>query len=187
MPLLDGARARLLVLLSALFFVASPAAAQSGDSDGDGTPDASDNCIQHANGPSAPDAGGHVQRDTNLEGYGNRCDPDYNDDGIVGGPDFLLLGQGYGKSQGDPGFDPELDGDGDGTVGAGDLAILQAFFARPPGPSGHACAGSPPCPPPAVSIGSPADGAVTTAASVTVSGTVAPPVRRLPSRAWPPR
>ncbi|MBK8120293.1 MAG: hypothetical protein IPK39_14780 [Sulfuritalea sp.] len=47
------------------------------DSDGDGIADAVDNATFVKN----PD-----QRDTNGDGYGNRVDPDLNNDGIVNGP-----------------------------------------------------------------------------------------------------
>ncbi|MHB1239504.1 MAG: hypothetical protein ACYC18_03270 [Gammaproteobacteria bacterium] len=35
------------------------------------------------NGPLQPDAGGHSQRDTSGDGYGNLCDADFDHNGIV--------------------------------------------------------------------------------------------------------
>jgi spore coat protein A len=54
------------------------------DADGDGIPDALDNCLLIANGPSAGvcySAG--VQIDTDGDGYGNICDGDFNQDGVA--------------------------------------------------------------------------------------------------------
>ncbi|MDJ0866544.1 MAG: thrombospondin type 3 repeat-containing protein [Myxococcota bacterium] len=108
------------------------------DSDGDGVPDFRDNCLALAN----PD-----QRDANRDGYGNACDADYDDDGLVGIADFNRLRSRFGSTDADPGFDPEVDVDGDGAVGIVDFNRLRGSFGEPPGPSGLACAGSAPCPP----------------------------------------
>ena len=93
------------------------------DMDGDGIGDASDNCQLHAN-PG--------QRDTDGDGYGNRRDPDFNNDGTV---NFLDLA--YIKSV-FFGSDPHADLNGDGAVNFQDLAITKAFFFMAPGPSGIA-------------------------------------------------
>ena len=45
-----------------------------------GIADAEDNCVDTPN-PS--------QLDSNQDGYGEVCDPDYNDDGVVNVPDLL--------------------------------------------------------------------------------------------------
>jgi hypothetical protein len=91
------------------------------DSDGDGFADSLDNCTLEAN----PD-----QRDTNDDGFGNRCDPDLDDDGIVDFADLgLLKGAFFGS-------DPDADFDGDGRVDFADLGIMKAYFFGPPGPSG---------------------------------------------------
>ena len=47
------------------------------DTDDDGIPTTLDNCTLVANAD---------QRDTNGDGYGNVCDPDLNNDGIVNYP-----------------------------------------------------------------------------------------------------
>jgi hypothetical protein len=107
------------------------------DADSDGVTDAEDDCLLAAD---------PTQLDSNQDGYGNACDADYNDDGTVGGSDWLALAQAFGSTAGSPGWDPDLDANGDGTVGGAELLLLGASFAGPPGPSGLACAGSPPCP-----------------------------------------
>ncbi|MEM7082195.1 MAG: reprolysin-like metallopeptidase [Pseudomonadota bacterium] len=91
------------------------------DSDGDGVFDDSDNCTDVVN-PAQVDADG--------DGYGNRCDPDLNNDGIV---NFLDL------SQFQPLFlstDPVADFNVDGNVNFLDLVILTERFLGMPGPSG---------------------------------------------------
>ncbi len=66
------------------------------DFDEDGVPDESDNCVEVPN----PD-----QRDTNADGFGNICDPDYNDDLAVGIPDFSVLRSFFGGPPGPSGLD----------------------------------------------------------------------------------
>ncbi len=64
---------------------------QGADTDGDGVPDALDVCILVPDGPAAPGPLALAQRDTNGDGFGNACDPDLNDDGIVNFSDLALL------------------------------------------------------------------------------------------------
>ncbi|NNF17147.1 MAG: hypothetical protein HKN70_10395 [Gammaproteobacteria bacterium] len=92
------------------------------DSDGDGVADDLDNCVLVAN----PD-----QRDTHGDGYGNLCDPDLNNDGIV---NFLDLSE-FSNSFLAVGPDLDADFNGDELVNFGDLPILQQYFLGPPGPS----------------------------------------------------
>ena len=91
------------------------------DTDGDGVPDDSDNCINAENDD---------QRDTNSDGYGNRCDPDLNNDEVVTVTDFLILRDQLNKA----GSDADLNGDGLVTVT--DFLILRSYLNQPPGPSG---------------------------------------------------
>jgi hypothetical protein len=100
------------------------------DTDGDGTPDAEDNCILQANGPLIPDAGGNVQRDTDGDGYGNVCDPDFDNSLVVNAADLAFMKTMFFK------VNPDADLNGDGIVNASDLAKLKVFFFKPPGPSG---------------------------------------------------
>jgi hypothetical protein len=103
------------------------------DSDGDGVPDVADNCKLAANGPNDTAAAGPSQNDTDGDGYGNMCDPDFNDNGIVDPTDFSLLKSRFGQT----GF-PDQDLNGNGIVDPTDFSILKGMFGLPPGPSGLA-------------------------------------------------
>jgi glycosylphosphatidylinositol phospholipase D len=102
----------------------------SDDADQDGIADDRDNCILQANGPLKPDAGGFSQRDTDADGYGNSCDPDFDNSGNVDFADLAYLKSVF--------FTPDVDADlnGDGKVDFADLAIQKSLFFQPPGPSG---------------------------------------------------
>jgi hypothetical protein len=104
------------------------------DGDTDGIPDEWDNCLVTANA---------MQIDTDTDGYGNRCDPDFDNDGVVGAVDFSLLAGAFLSPV--PPASPDLDLDSDGVVGAVDFSTLAGSFLGVPGPSGLACAGTVPC------------------------------------------
>jgi hypothetical protein len=93
-----------------------------GDGDEDGVLD-NDNCtlVQNAD-----------QRDSNGDGYGNLCDPDLDDNGIVTPIDAMLMRQVL--------FTPDADADldGNGLVGRADVGILKDYLFEAPGPSGMA-------------------------------------------------
>ena len=91
------------------------------DSDGDGVPDQSDNCTLVSN---------PTQTDADSDGFGNRCDPDFNNSGLVTAADYLLLRARLTT------HDPVLDLNGDGVVTAADYLILRGWLNKPPGPSG---------------------------------------------------
>jgi hypothetical protein len=93
----------------------------AGDSDGDGVADPDDNCSEHANA---------AQRDTDGDGYGNRCDADFNGDGAVNFLDLGIMKSRFFTA------DPDADLNGDGAVNFLDLGILKSLFFKPPGPSG---------------------------------------------------
>jgi hypothetical protein len=107
------------------------------DADGDGVSDDRDNCLTIAN----PD-----QRDTQRDGYGNACDADLDDNGVVGLSDFALLSVIYGSRVGDPDYSPHADLNGDDAIGLLDFATLGRSYGKAPGPSGLACVGTVPCP-----------------------------------------
>ncbi|MHB1241661.1 MAG: hypothetical protein ACYC18_14355, partial [Gammaproteobacteria bacterium] len=68
--------------------------------------------------------------DTDHDGYGNRCDADFDENGIVNFADIAYLKSKFGTS------DPNADLDGNGIVNFADLAIAKSLFGKPPGPSG---------------------------------------------------
>jgi hypothetical protein len=90
-----------------------------------------DNCINVSNAD---------QRDTNADGYGNLCDPDLNNDGVVNINDFNRL---KARLNITPVVDLDADLDGDGAVNINDFNRLKSFLGKPPGPSGQ----HPNCPP----------------------------------------
>ena len=63
--------------------------------DGDRFADGSDNCSAASNAS---------QLDTNLDGFGNACDADYDNTGTVASPDFGILSIAYGSLPGDPNY-----------------------------------------------------------------------------------
>lgn len=127
-------RSRLPLLAAALLLIATGAAGQ--DADGDGVLDADDNCLLEPNAPP-------LDCDTDMDGYGNACDADYNDDGIQGNlPDGGEFGTNYGLTP----ANLEPDHNCDGVVGGPDHGTFFPNVGVPPGPSGLACAGTPPCP-----------------------------------------
>lgn len=91
------------------------------DTESDGVVDGSDNCLLSINAD---------QTDTDNDGYGNQCDPDFDNNLIVNASDLAFLKTKF--------FLPDADADlnGDSVVNAGDLAIMKSFFFKPPGPSG---------------------------------------------------
>ncbi len=126
---------RLRVYLNAALGIAlltcvGAARAASTDGDGDGVLDSADNCLILANAN---------QRDTNGDGYGNACDPDFNGNGIVDSQDGALLKARFGSSA-----YPDQDLNGNGIVDSQDGARLKARFGQPPGPKGTAPANRPP-------------------------------------------
>lgn len=126
-----------------LFVVGTSGAGPDSDTDGDGVQDNIDNCSGKANA---------AQTDTDDDGYGNACDPDYTNDGVVGAPDFAVLLGTFGKAEGAVGYNAAVDCNDDGVVGAPDFACMLSVFGGGPGPEGRGCgniAGNP-CPDPAI-------------------------------------
>lgn len=96
------------------------ASAMSGDSDGDGIGDDFDNCLSLVDSSL---------RDTNRDGFGNRCDADINNDCAVNSIDLGLFRGNYFTQWQD------IDFNGDGIPAIVDLGILRTLFFMPPGPS----------------------------------------------------
>ncbi len=92
------------------------------DSDGDGVADNADNCTLVANAD---------QRDTDGDGYGNICDPDFNADNRTDFADLAQLKSVFFTTS-----NPDQDLNGDNRVDFEDLAILKSYFFKSPGPSG---------------------------------------------------
>jgi acid phosphatase len=105
------------------------------DSDGDGIADIRDNCINVPNGPLHPDSGGHTQLDADGDGYGNACDADLNNSGLVTVADYGLLRSVLGQSATASPTAAAADLNGSGTVTTADYGILRSFLGEPPGPS----------------------------------------------------
>ena len=110
--------------------------ATTADSDSDGIPDALDNCINAPNGPLIRDSGGNSQWDTDGDGYGNRCDGDLNNSGLVTTGDFALLRSVLNQSAGSSPAAAKSDLNGSGSVTTADYAILRNQLNTAPGPSG---------------------------------------------------
>jgi uncharacterized repeat protein (TIGR03806 family) len=105
----------------------------SPDQDGDGVADSVDNCKATANAS---------QWDSDRDGFGNICDGDFNNDGIVNHNDLSLLQTGKGGACGGPAFSTfgkapykEIyDLNFDGTIDNTDCQILQnRLWGKAPG------------------------------------------------------
>jgi hypothetical protein len=106
------------------------------DADSDGIPDSYDNCLGVANGPGAAAAVGFcdTQMDGDLDGYGNACDFDSNQDGNILADDLGDVLSNWA------GANPAVDHNCDGNVLADDLSLILSGWGGAPGPSGLACA-----------------------------------------------
>jgi PKD repeat protein len=96
------------------------------DSDGDGVPNASDNC------PTASNAN---QADFDADAMGDACESgaalaDMDQSGRVDGFDLSDLGRAFGTGTGDPGYDVTIDLSRDGLIDGDDLALLAAAFGE---------------------------------------------------------
>jgi hypothetical protein len=133
---LTGAATSLGGSLGGVRELAMPQPVSGPDSDDDGAPDPEDNCRDVANA---------TQVDSDLDGYGNLCDPDVDNDGVVGSADFLQVRARFGARTGDAAYEEAVDLNWDGAIGTPEFVRVIAAWGRPPGPSGLACAGAAPC------------------------------------------
>lgn len=106
-----------------------------------GTPD---NCSLVPNGPFLATGSCDSQEDGDMDGYGNACDTDFDNDGATGPDDLSLMVTQVILVGSDPNFDPNCDG---GT-GPDDLSrtLADTIAIATPGPSELSCAGTVPCP-----------------------------------------
>ncbi len=95
----------------------------SADADSDGVPDLLDNCINSSN---------EDQTDTDGDGYGNRCDADFNNDCVVNFVDFTELTDRILSTS-----DPLHDLNSDGVINFFDVLFFSEGFLTAPGPSGY--------------------------------------------------
>ena len=96
------------------------------DTDGDGIFDRDDNCTEVANTD---------QRDTDLDGFGNVCDPDFNNDELVDYADVQLMRNAFLTTPGSARWDEHADLNGDGRVNFIDLGMLRSRLFGEPGPT----------------------------------------------------
>jgi hypothetical protein len=92
------------------------------NSDGDGVGDRIDNCSEDAN---------TGQDDTDADGYGNICDADYDNSGIVGFPDFGEFVRAFGSTDMEKCHNEPIPGC---IVGFPDFGAFVAMFGSSPGP-----------------------------------------------------
>ena len=93
------------------------------DMDTDRVKDFMDNCTEVMN---------EDQFDSNADGFGNACDPDLNNDGVINFSDLGAIKAVFFTA------DADADFNGDNAVNFIDLAIMKAAFFGEPGPSGIA-------------------------------------------------
>jgi hypothetical protein len=149
-----------LVFGAALALTPVQVLAANNDLDDDAVNDKMDNCVPWSADEFDRLAAQNfrvrgVQMDTDDDGFGNRCDSDYDNSGIVGYPDFLIIAGLFGavdtdrhggeetKMAWDAVFEmngilvtPEMaDHNDDGRVDVEDFNILLEGWGLPPGPS----------------------------------------------------
>ena len=140
----------LATTLAILMIGGSAYAGPAVDTDSDGTFDVLDICSANA---AAPVPNG---LDTDMDGYGNQCDCDFNNDGLANGADFSAAGANNDFLDCFSGGDVAglgCDMNGDTLVNGADFSsagpgndFLDCFATGVPGPSGLPCAGTVACP-----------------------------------------
>jgi len=106
-----------------LILVGGPWPALAGaafDQDRDLVANVTDNCTVVRN---------TLQLDVDDDGYGNACDADLTNDGVVNFADLAQLKRAFFTD------DPVADLNGDGVVNFADLAIMKKAFFKKPGPA----------------------------------------------------
>lgn len=120
--------------------------AKSLDVDGDGATDNVDNCVllQNANGDTSPGSACGDQEDGDMDGYGNTCDSDINNNGATDLGDVSLVL--VAAIQVSTVLNTDLNCNGAADLADVSRALAEAAIVLVPGPSGYACAGTTPCP-----------------------------------------
>ena len=104
------------------------------DVDSDGVGDACDNCVEVIN-PNQRDTNSDEDDNTSIEGiqhYGNVCDGDFDNNGIVEIRDFILW-RPYAGQQTNP-TNADMDMNGNGAIWTDDFIIWRGTYGKVPGP-----------------------------------------------------
>jgi len=96
------------------------------DTDGDGVPDNIDNCYLTVNP-------GQQNTNSGVDGYGNMCDADLDNNGNVGITDFNIFKAAWFANSGSSNYNADADLDSNGNVGITDFNIFKArWFTSEP-------------------------------------------------------
>ncbi|RYY73564.1 MAG: DUF11 domain-containing protein [Gammaproteobacteria bacterium] len=98
-----------------------------GDTDKDGVYDDKDNCIKVSN---------QNQCDSDHDGYGNVCDADFNNNGVVNEKDISLITKNLFKKSNPPQYSPYDMNCSGGRVDFEDYLMALSRYGTQPGPSG---------------------------------------------------
>ncbi|MEM9177282.1 MAG: thrombospondin type 3 repeat-containing protein [Myxococcota bacterium] len=121
---------RAVVCSLAMMLGGVPALAQ--DTDGDGVPDAVDNCVYVPNGPNELS---NQVNDGLPDPFGNACDTDYDNSGTTANVDSLTIASGFAEDGANPALYLDVDADGDGLISSNDQATFFYYFSRPAAPN----------------------------------------------------
>ena len=127
-----------IALLATLGLSFAAFAGPSVDTDGDGVYDVLDNCVTVQNASPA-------DCDTDNDGYGNRCDGDFDNNKLVTATDFGVSFLPDFKKGKDSGKGTDMDCNGLVTAADFGGSFLPQFKRGKPGPSLLSCAGTIPC------------------------------------------
>jgi hypothetical protein len=133
----SGLATRWIIVWLCLILGAVGAKAGSLDTDGDGVFDVDDNCSSNPN-PN--------QCDSDQDGYGNICDGDFDQNGIVDASDFPIFIARHATAV-DSGKNEDMDCNCCVNANDFDGYFLPQISQGFPGPSGRACQGTPGCSP----------------------------------------
>lgn len=135
-----GLTAAGIALLCVIGLAFASFAGPSTDTDGDGVFNVLDNCSSLKNAPP-------LDCDTDDDGYGNRCDGDFDQSKTVNATDFSVRFLPDFKAGKDNAPVDGTDMDCSSTINATDFSgfFLPQFKLGKPGPSGLFCAGTVPC------------------------------------------